>query len=184
MSALGHAERLAADWRLGWVLFACGGVVGAALALALDLGDSEVRRLALSGAFTFLFADLAARDIRTMGLPRGLTHPGIVLALVSAPLWPDRDIWSGPLAAAIVALLVVGPYVLWRFEFFAVGDVKMSIMAGAVVGLADLPTFIMLTVASGGIAALLLLLLRRATRHTEYAYGPFLAFGGAVALWL
>ena len=184
MSALGRAEQIASDWRLGWVLFACGGAAGGALAVTLGLDADEVRRLTLSGAFTFLFLDLAARDIRTMRLPQALTHPGIVLALLSAPLWPERELWSGPLAAAIVAALVIGPYLLWRFEFFALGDVKMSIMAAAVVGLADLPAFITLTVASGGIAALLLLMLRRATRETEYAYGPFLALGGTVALWL
>jgi prepilin signal peptidase PulO-like enzyme (type II secretory pathway) len=60
------------------------------------------------------------------------------------------------------------------------GDVKLAAATGALVGWPAMVAALLLGILAGGVAALLLLLTRRAGRKDYFAYGPYLASGAWV----
>jgi len=170
------------DWRGSWVLFALGGATGAATAATLGGSTADLRQAGLAAAFSLLFVHLAFHDARTMLVPNAVTFPGIMLGLLVAPLWPQREIWEAALAGGIVGALLIAPVQFWNVLPMGWGDIKMAIMAATVVGWDQLFLFLVLTALAGGLWALALLPSRGLRSH--FAYGPCLAFGAVVALWL
>ena len=170
------------DWRGSWLLFALGGAAGAATAETLGGGASDLRQAGLSGAFSLVFVHLAIHDIRTMLLPNAVTLPGIALGLLVAPLWPQREIWEAALAGGVVGALLIAPIRIWGVLPLGWGDVKMAIMAATAVGWDQLFLFLVLTALAGALWAFALLPSRGL--RSPFAYGPCLAFGAVVALWL
>lgn len=135
---------------------------------------------------------LAAIDADVHRLPNAITIPLIplvtlLLTLASA----TTGDWSALLRAAIAALLVGGGAVVLAFVFFGrsigMGDAKLLASIAptlAWLGWTHLVLGIWLGFVIGGIAALALLLTRRATRATHLAFGPYLVAGAVLAIAL
>ena len=180
---MAEARRALFDWRGGWLLFAVGGLGGAAFAGALGYGLDAVRYATLAGAFSLLCVHAALHDLRTWLVPNVLTLPGIALALAFSPLWPGREPWEGLAALLVVGAVLIVPYALWGFVLFGWGDVKLALLGAAAVGWADLLLFLLVGSLCGGIWGCAQLLRRRG-ESSEFPYGPSIAFGVVVALWL
>ena len=180
---IAEARRALLDWRGGWLLFAAGGFGGAGLAVALGYGPDVVRYASLASAFSLLCLHAALHDLRTWLVPNVLTLPGIALALAFSPLWPGREPWESLVAVLVVGAVLILPYALWGFVLFGWGDVKLALLGAAAVGWADLLLFLLLASLCGGIWACAQLLYRRG-KSGEFQYGPSLAIGVVVALWL
>jgi prepilin signal peptidase PulO-like enzyme (type II secretory pathway) len=58
-----------------------------------------------------------------------------------------------------------------------IGDVKLEAAAGALLGFPVALAAIFAGILAGGVAAIFLLLIRRAGRKDTFAYGPYLALG-------
>ena len=169
------------DWRGAWLLCALGGAAGAAAAAALGGSAADLREAGLASAFSLLFVHLAFHDARTMLLPNAVTLPGIVLGLLVAPLWPQREIWEAALAGGLVGALLIAPIQISGVLPMGWGDVKMAIMAATAVGWDQLFLYLVLASLAGGLWAFALLPCRGL--RSSFAYGPCLAFGAVVALW-
>lgn len=170
------------DWRGSWLLFVLGGAAGAAIAATLGGSAADLRQACLAGAFSLILVHLAIHDSRTMLLPNAVTLPGIALGLLVAPLWPQREIWEAALAGGAVGVLLIAPIQFWGVLPMGWGDIKMAIMAATAVGWDQLFLFLVLTSLAGALWAVALLPSRGL--RSPFAYGPCLAFGAVVALWL
>ncbi|WP_432923692.1 prepilin peptidase [Microbispora sp. CA-135349] len=127
-------------------------------------------------------AALAEIDRRTWRLPDAITLPSypILLALL-AP--------SGRLLPALAAGCALGAVyaVLWfaRPTGLGLGDVKLAGLIGLLTGALGAQATVVAGMAGqilGALYALGLLLARRATRATEFPFGPFMLAGALVAV--
>lgn len=154
-----------------------GALAGAA---AVAAGASAIEGV-LVGGFAAILILLAWDDWERRVIPNRIVYPALALALVSSVGWADR----GP-AESLVGAAVA--FAVATFAFFGTrgglgaGDVKMMALVGAMVGYPAVVLAGLLTVLTGGVAAALLLMSGRASRHTYLAYGPFIAVGGLAAL--
>jgi prepilin signal peptidase PulO-like enzyme (type II secretory pathway) len=131
-----------------------------------------VAALALSGLLLAIsLVDLAVRRV-----PNAL-----VVALL---LWAAAQVlWLGQPAplAAVVGLAVGGALFLlvaWLGRgAMGGGDVKLAVALGAILGFPLVIPGLLCGVLAGGLAALTLLLARRAGRKDTMAYAPYLALG-------
>lgn len=132
---------------------------------------------------------LAVVDARTRRLPNRLMFPlygfgAVGLALASAV----GHEWWRLLAAVLAAALLYGLFwMMWFFGPMGFGDVKLVGVLGLFLGwagLGDVVTGLVLGMLAATVVALGMLALRRATRKTELAYGPYLIGGAWAALAL
>lgn len=132
---------------------------------------------------------LAVVDARTKRLPNRLMFPlyglgavGLTLASALGHEW-----WR--LAAAVLAAAVLYGlfWLLWFFGPMGFGDVKLIGVLGLFLGWAGLDIVVsglLLGMLAAAFTAVGMLVLRRANRKTELAYGPYLIGGGWAALAL
>lgn len=129
---------------------------------------------------------LTVVDLKTHRLPNRIVLPlyPILLALLTLASLATGE-WGRLLDAVLGGVVLFFVYAVLRSVTGGVGggDVKLAGAVGLCLGYAGWPAVVVGTAAAfllGGIAALTLLVARRATRSTRIAFGPFL-LGGA---WL
>jgi len=125
---------------------------------------------------------ITAIDLDCQLIPDVISLPGIVLgfllsAMAGEPGWLD----------SLIGILVGGGL------FFVIivasrggmggGDMKLGAMLGAFLGWKLVLVAALLAVLSGGLVAVILLVLRSKGRKDAVPFGPFLALGGAVSLF-
>lgn len=194
---------------LGWLVLrgrcaACGAAIGrqyplvevvtALLLVAVTVRLQDLRLLAAVPAFLYVTAvgvALAVIDLQTRRLPNALVLPSYpVLAglLAVAAAW-QGDWWA-------FARAVIGGAVLFAF-FFAVaflnpagmgfGDVKLAGLLGAVLAYLSWPALAVGAFAGlllGAIVGVALLASGRCGRTTALPFGPFLAAGALLGLFV
>ncbi len=95
--------------------------------------------------------DLRERRIANRAVLAVLALLPVELLLLGGP----QPWWSGPAAGALV--LAVG-LLAWRSGIVGGGDVKLAAALAALVGLSDLPEFLLVTALAGGLLAAAMLL--------------------------
>lgn len=130
---------------------------------------------------------LAVLDARTRRLPNRVMFPlyglgavGLTLASALGHEW-----WRLEVAVPAAALLYGLFWLMWFFGPMGFGDVKLVGVLGLFLGWAGLGNVaigLVLGMAAASLTALTMLALRRATRKTEIAYGPYLIGGAWAAL--
>ncbi|MBO1753855.1 A24 family peptidase [Allobranchiibius sp. CTAmp26] len=158
----------------------------AAAGAVWHLGD--VHRWGLSAAYAVLIAvslPLAAIDLDVHRLPDRLTLPAIpAVAVLLALEWDGGRM----LRALVCAVLAGGVFLLLALAVpggLGLGDVKLAALLGLPLGWWGYPVLIQGLAGGfviGGIVSLVLVLARRATRHTHVALGPSLLVGALGAL--
>jgi prepilin signal peptidase PulO-like enzyme (type II secretory pathway) len=125
----------------------------------------------------------ATVDVLLMRIPNVITYPSVVLVLASAAIAG----WSVLGEAALGALIgggLIGLLVLISRGKMGMGDVKLSVLGGALVG----AEYALPALLAGSLSALpvtgVLLLARRIDRRQAIPYGPYLAFGFVVVTLL
>lgn len=137
-------------------------------------------------------AALAAVDADVHRLPNALTLPlvpaQLVLVGVASAVLDAPDSFRRSLVAAA---LVGGAFLVLAFVLFGrsigMGDAKLMVSLALVLGWfgwGTLLTGVYLGFLLGGVAAVLLLVTRRASRGTHLAFGPYLVAGALVAALL
>lgn len=136
----------------------------------------------------------AVIDWRERRIPDWLSLGGMALALAAAAGQGDQALATA-LIGGLTALLLFGPiYVLGRRRSqgrspggLGPGDIKLAVLVGLITRWPLAVPALLVGILAGGLAALAMLIwhLRRGTytRDLTMAYGPYLAFGGLVALW-
>jgi leader peptidase (prepilin peptidase)/N-methyltransferase len=161
----------------------------AVLILLLALRPVDVTTTAIDALATLVLVVATITDLRARLIFNALTYPATALALAAALLTGGG---LGLLSAGLGALLAGGiGLLIWflgrllyrRGDVFGLGDVKLALFIGAVVGLPRAPTALMAGIGVGGLFGLLLVLSGSGRRATM-PYGPALAIGAYLTLLL
>jgi leader peptidase (prepilin peptidase)/N-methyltransferase len=117
-------------------------------------------------------------------IPDVITLPGILVGLACSPFLPHGFV------EGLMALLAGGGF-FWIVAAasdkilgkpgMGGGDIKLTAMMGAFLGLQSLVVAVFIALLSGSLISLVLIGLGRKTRKDVIPFGPFLALGGAVA---
>ena len=151
-----------------------------------DSLDREVGAGLLGGTFATIFLTLALTDLETRLLPNRIIYPGVVLAAAFSWGWPDTsaiEILAGGGVGILLAGLLLALSIPWGSEAFGMGDVKMIILIGFVVGVPSVLVAVFVGTFAAGIVAAALLITRIRSRKDYIPHGPFLALGALTALW-
>ena len=92
-----------------------------------------------------------------------------------------------PLNALIGGALGLGIFLILALisrGSLGMGDVKLAGVIGLMVGYPDVTTTLILGVILGGLAALYLIVVRRAGRKATMAYAPYLSLGAIYSLFM
>jgi leader peptidase (prepilin peptidase) / N-methyltransferase len=147
----------------------------ALIALAVGaLAHIEVRPTLRWAAFGVV-AWAAVEDVLTRRLRNVFTAPAFVLALAGADSLPYAAL--GAVLAPLPFLVIAIP----KPDALGMGDVKLAIVAGALVGAFGVPMWWLGTALAGLVLALVAF--ARGGRQATLAYGPALVAGIGPVLW-
>jgi leader peptidase (prepilin peptidase) / N-methyltransferase len=153
--------------------------IAGCLGLAAMLHVGLDARGLLAGAFAVVLVELAAIDLERRILPNRIVLPALLAALAaSLALDPSRAVESVIWAFAAGGFLLLPSIV--RRGAVGMGDVKLGLLLGAVLGPLVAGALVIGLCAAGAFALLLVLNHGRSAFRQELPLGPFLA-GGAIA---
>ena len=159
------------------------GLTGAGLAAASFTRFGLSWRALLAAFFCAVLVLLTEIDIERRILPNRIVLPAAAVVLAGRiAISPGRTAeWVGAALGASGFLLLAH---LVSPEGMGMGDVKLALLLGA--GLGKYVAFALLVglLAAAAVGIVLLAREGRAARKKAIAFGPFLAFGGVVALFL
>jgi prepilin signal peptidase PulO-like enzyme (type II secretory pathway) len=115
-------------------------------------------------------------------LPAGVAAIG--LSLVTPGLTWLSALLAGAIAGLLFLLIAVVGSLVFRTEAMGLGDVKLAAFVGLVLGAAYTGPALLAGVISAGLVAILLVLFRLRGMRDAIAYGPFLASGALLGLFL
>ena len=160
------------------------GVCALIVALAFRPDHYELFPAALTAVFCIVLAVAASTDFERRRIPNRLTYPAFIAALAVSWAWPDRGVTDILIGLAFGTGLGV---VFFAFGLlakggigFGLGDVKLMMLIGALVGWPAAMPGLFLGVMLAGLPAVVLLAMGR--RKAHFAYGPYLAAAGVVVL--
>lgn len=140
----------------------------------------------LGGLFATIFLALTFTDIEQRLLPNRIVYPAVVLAAALSWAWPHistTEALVGGGVGAVIALAILLFSLPFGGEAFGMGDVKMIVLIGFVVGVPSVLVAVLIgTIAAGLFAAVLVVTRLRSTKD-YIPHGPFLALGGVLALF-
>lgn len=174
-----HGVPAARSWRPPLLVLA----TAAAFALTFRLAPgAPLAARAVTCLYAALLLTILVIDLEHRRVLNVLLYPAapLVLLLSLAPGLPGpTSALAGGAAgfALFLALALIGRGSL------GAGDVKLAALIGLMAGYPAVWSALVLGVLLGGIAALVLLATRRATRKSTIAYAPYLAAGALLTLW-
>lgn len=157
-------------------------LAGAILLGSLALRVGDMFDLLIAAGFGAVLLLLAALDGRYRLVPNAVVWPALIAAIAIGPAGALPAV-----AGAAGGLLFFGA-LAWVGERFypspplGMGDVKLAMLLGAVVGIGHVWPVLLLGIVLAGLAALLLVATRAAGRKATFPYGSFLAAAGLAGL--
>ena len=151
-----------------------------ALTLGLALAPTMVSK-ALSCFLLYWLWLLWLIDYRFQFIFDDSLVPLLIMGLVATP-WLPFSLWQR-LAAGVGAFIVLAALAILGRGALGGGDVKMMAVLGLWLGVNGIITTACIGFILGGVAAIIMLLLRIHGRKDFFAFGPFLIMGAVVA-WL
>ena len=160
-------------------------------AFANEMGVVALPLLLLRSVFMLVLVQVVFFDFEHRLILDRVMFPSMVLALAASLFAQDRldptmPWWAG-IAAGLGAgllflLLAVGGSWLFKADAMGLGDVKLAVFMGLLLG--PLPTIyaIFYGVFLAGLAAVVMIVWRRSLKGT-LAYGPYLAAGALIMLF-
>lgn len=139
----------------------------------------------LGGFFSTIFLALTFTDLERRVLPNRIVYPAILLAIAFSWGWPNTSI-TGVFIGGGVAVALAAGMLLFSLPFggeaFGMGDVKMIVLIGFVVGFPAVFVGVLLGTMAAGLFAGFLVVTRIRTMKDYIPHGPFLALGAVFAL--
>jgi leader peptidase (prepilin peptidase)/N-methyltransferase len=138
---------------------------------------------AVAACFAAVLVVLAAIDLERRIIPNRIVVPAATLILIAQiGLNPDRALeWTA--AALGAALFLLLPLLVYP-NGMGMGDVKLALLLGVGLGWAIVPALVIGLLAAFVVALAVLVRGGLAARKTALPFGPFLALGALVALFL
>lgn len=157
------------------------------LAMLFALAFGPTLQWAVYMMFLGIFLVASFIDLDSHILPDILTYPAALLAL-STPLFLPVD-WLetvlGSMLGAGSFLLLQQAYLhLRKLDALGMGDVKLMLSLGALVGASGLPIMVMLSSLSALVVFLPASFRSERKLHMEIPFGPFLCLGAVLTLLL
>jgi prepilin signal peptidase PulO-like enzyme (type II secretory pathway) len=169
---------------LGWRTLVVVAVSAVAFGLLPGRFADEPLGLVLFGAWFVTLVIGLATDLDQRLLPDVLTLPVIPVALVVAVVGLNPLVGGSWIGAVIAAVLIPAILYLPSIPFgagaFGLGDVKLLIGAGLLLGLSRSVSGVVAGLLLAGLVLVILLAARRIGRRSYVPFGPFLIIG---ALW-
>jgi prepilin signal peptidase PulO-like enzyme (type II secretory pathway) len=165
-----------------WILPLGGAVLFAVSTLVFD----DLGAGLLAGFFALIFLSLSVTDIERRLLTNRIVYPATLLAISVCWAWPDSDviqIIGGGLVAIVVAIALLAGSLVFGRGAFGMGDSKMIVLIGFVVGLPSVIVAVFLGTIIAAVASAFLLITRISKPGAYMAHGPFLAIGAIIGLW-
>lgn len=146
--------------------------------------------LAFNSLYIAILILVIVTDLEHRLIYNVVVYPGTLLALIgSFFVTPDQNSIGLALVGALVGLAIFGGlYLLANFLYggdripLGLGDVKLALMLGAMLGFQRIFFCLFWAIILGGVVTLILLLSRRVSRSTALPYGQYLAISGIVFL--
>ena len=117
-------------------------------------------------------------DIRSRRIPNNVMFPALAVAMLAALAQPER--WMLLLGGLIAGVLLLIPTFIYGLEKAGGGDVKLGLFVGLLLGWPSIVPALFVAFVSATIFAIGGMVLRRLSRRSTIAFGPFLALGGLV----
>jgi len=161
----------------------------AVLALAFRPGHYGAGPAILTAAFGLLLVAVSSTDFERRIIPDRVSYPAIATAIALAWAWPDRTLTGiavgGAAAAGIAVVLylfgiLVGGAVGSPATAFGLGDVKLIILIGLLVGWPAILSALFIGVLAAGVPSVVMLVSGRGRQ--VFSYGPYLALGGLIVM--
>lgn len=130
---------------------------------------------------TALLVALLVVDWENMLLPDEFIFWGVLTTLIYL-LFSQQNFYSYLLAGFISALVFLILFFITLGRGMGLGDVKLALLIGMILGLDLIIVWLLASFISGGIVAAVLLLTKKAHMKQKIAFGPFLIFGFFIAL--
>lgn len=137
-------------------------------------------RLLEACAFICVMIVIAFIDLDHMIIPNVIVLPAALLGLAASIALDPSRWWVYLIAAVGSSLFLFVLALLWPGGM-GMGDVKLALLMGAVLGAAVLVAFF-LAFLFGAIVGLVLILSKRKGRKDAIPFGPYLALGSVIAL--
>lgn len=109
---------------------------------------------------------------------------GLLFLLGWAKLWDYPTFWKEPVCACVGAFVVMFVLAVIMRGAMGGGDVKLMAALGVWLGVWGIGQTLFYGTIAGGVAALVLLVVRRKGRKDYFAYGPYLCLGAVYAWYL
>lgn len=130
--------------------------------------------------FTGVLIFLALYDLKYRIIPNRVVYPAIIITLALSLLSPEVRVVMALASGTALALLLLIPALL--LKKMGMGDVKLVFLIGLMTGLPEGIIALFGGIFLGGLAAIILVLLRLKSGKDEMPYAPFLAAGAIVVL--
>ena len=155
---------------------------GASALVFIVYGISLMTPLAF-GVIIILLA-VALVDISTTEIPNGLIIALIPFAVAAIWLQPEMTLPATLINRGIGFVAVSVPMFILAFLIggFGGADVKLMAVCGVLLGWQGILVAFFFGVVTGGAAAIIKLILKKAKRKDQMVFGPYLCFGIAAAL--
>jgi leader peptidase (prepilin peptidase)/N-methyltransferase len=152
---------------------------GAFLLILLKYGQSW--QTLLYSLYTSLLILMGSIDLEHQKIPNILVYPAIGIGLIMIPLLHLSTPWimlaGGLLGFGVLFLIaVIAPGAM------GMGDVKLVLFLGIILGFPEIVLALFLAFVSGGLAAGILLALKKLGKKDTIAFGPFIALAGFITL--
>jgi prepilin signal peptidase PulO-like enzyme (type II secretory pathway) len=155
-------------------------------ALALQLGVQPmlvVRSLWLAVLVQITFFDAEHHLVLDRVLvPAGMA--AVMLSLVTPGVGWQSSLIAGAVAGAVFLAIALGGALLLRTEALGMGDVKLAAFVGLMLGVGYAATGLVAGVVLAGLVAMALVVVRVRRVRDGIAYGPYLAAGAILSLFL
>ncbi len=173
-------EPASSSWRRRVVVMAA--TAGAFALTALRYDDPE--HLAVVTAYVCVLLICAGTDLISYRVPNVITYPAIVGAIVVGAFMPGASLWEVLAGGAVAGGVLLVPALLTGGIGMGMGDVKLALFVGLVIGFAFVAPAMLIMAIGGGIAAAFLLVTGLRKRGEPIPYAPFISAGGlAVLFW-
>ena len=148
--------------------------------------DNPVIPILTTGFYIAVLLWITVVDLRQRRILNSITLPVILLALSLGFLRGWEFLLSASIGAVIGFLFFFLLYWLGKRHYgpgaLGMGDVKLAMLLGAMVGLQHVFTTLALGLLLVGLCGLILLVMGRADRRSQLPFGPFLASAGIILL--
>ena len=156
----------------------------------LPLYFTEWRNLIIYAAYIAILILIIVIDLEHKLILDRVTIPATLFAFVgSFILTDDQNIWYLSLLGAIFGFVVFFALYWIGEKLFGVGalgfgDVKLSLLLGAMLGFHRIPFTLGLAILLGGLFTVIILIINhRVNRHTALPYGQYLASAGIIMIY-